>query len=107
MWPDMHTHNDKRQTEKHLPKHPTNTERCLKRNVLSRMEKQTQKQTQRRGKNKNKLPKCTAGKKPFILNEEADCNSVGRICKRRIEDGNELHYDDCKIEYGNELHYDD
>jgi hypothetical protein len=29
------------------------------------------------------------------------------IMTTKIENGNELHNDDCKIEYGNELHYDD
>jgi len=27
---------------------------------------------------------------------------VGRICKRRTERGNELHYDDCKIRIMNQ-----
>jgi hypothetical protein len=51
-----------------------------------------------RGK-KNIFPKLTAGTKLFTLNEEADCNSVGHICKRKIERGNELRRDDCQNLY--------
>jgi hypothetical protein len=92
-----HTMAQGTQKNKHLPKHPTNTKMCEKECLAKDgKEKKMWKQRQRRGKKKNKLPKCTAGRKLFILNEEADCNLAGCNCKR-TEHAKDLHYDDCKI----------
>jgi hypothetical protein len=62
-------------------------------------------ETETKNNNYNKVPKCTARWKFFILNEEAACNSVDHICKRRTEHENELHDDDCKIRITNQANH--
>jgi hypothetical protein len=69
--------------------------KCLARDE-EKKEVQNRRHEEAKQKTKKEVPKHTAQRRLFTLNQVAECKSVCHICSRRIKHGHMLHCEDCQ-----------